>query len=47
MNLEDWRGSVPDLERQFRDWPIENLKEVKVITPDGEIVQIAPNPESG
>ncbi len=47
VNLQDWRGSLPDLRRQFQDWPIENLKEVKVITPDGDIVQLTPGPENG
>jgi hypothetical protein len=40
VNLEDWRGDVRDLQRQFDDWPINGLKEVKVITPQGEIIQI-------
>jgi hypothetical protein len=47
VNLQDWRGSLPDLRRQFQDWPIEHLKEVKVITPDGDIVQLTPGPENG
>ncbi|WP_433718048.1 hypothetical protein ACQP2Y_28175 [Actinoplanes sp. CA-051413] len=47
VNLEDWRGNVADLRRQFQAWPIEHLKEVKVITPEGDIVQITPNPEDG
>jgi hypothetical protein len=47
VNLQDWRGNVPDLQRQFNDWPIEKLKEVKVITPDGDVVQITPKPENG
>lgn len=46
VNLEDWRGSVSDLRRQFDGWPIERLKEVKAITPDGDIVQIVPNREN-
>lgn len=42
VNLEDWGGDLPDLRKQFDDWPIENLKEVKAILPDGQIVQIHP-----
>jgi hypothetical protein len=41
VNLEDWQGNVRDLQRQFDDWPIDGLKEVKVITQQGEIVQIS------
>lgn len=40
VNLEDWGGNVADLRQQFGNWPIENLKEVKAITPNGEIIQI-------
>jgi hypothetical protein len=40
VNLEDWRGDIGALRRQFADWPIPGLKEVKAITPDGDIVQI-------
>jgi hypothetical protein len=42
VNLEDWRGELPALRSQFGDWPVENLQEVKIITPAGEIVQIIP-----
>jgi hypothetical protein len=47
VNLEDWGGSLPDLRRQFAGWPMERLKELKVITPEGDIVQIIPDPENG
>lgn len=40
VNLEDWRGNMSALRKQFADWPVEGLKEVKVITRDGEIVQL-------
>nr|WP_308121298.1 hypothetical protein [Actinoplanes bogorensis] len=40
VNLEDWSGDLTALRRQFLDWPIEGLKEVKAITRDGEVVQI-------
>ncbi|MEV4274892.1 hypothetical protein [Actinoplanes xinjiangensis] len=40
VNLEDWRGDLGALQRQFDDWPIPGLKELKVITPQGEIIQI-------
>jgi hypothetical protein len=40
VNLQDWRGDMSALQKQFGDWPIDGLKEVKAITPDGDIVQI-------
>ncbi|SNY47283.1 hypothetical protein [Paractinoplanes atraurantiacus] len=40
VNLEDWRGDLSALRGQFADWPIPGLKEVKVITSGGEIVQV-------
>jgi len=40
VNLEDWRGDLPALKKQFADWPIPGLKEVKAVTHDGDIVQI-------
>ena len=45
VNLEDWHGDMAALHKQFDDWPIERLKEVKAITPDGEIVQLVPGTE--
>jgi hypothetical protein len=40
VNLEDWRGDMSALRKQFADWPIEGLKEVKVITRDGDVAQV-------
>jgi hypothetical protein len=40
VNMEDWRGDLGALQRQFDEWPVDGLKEVKVITSEGEIVQI-------
>jgi hypothetical protein len=40
VNLDDWRGDMSALRKQFADWPIPGLKEVKAITRDGDIVQI-------
>ncbi|SFF06605.1 hypothetical protein SAMN05421541_105534 [Actinoplanes philippinensis] len=40
LNLKDWNGDIKDLQQQFTDWPINDLKEVKAILPSGEIVQI-------
>lgn len=42
VNLQDWTGDMTALRQQFRDWPIDGLKEVKAITPDGDVVQIIP-----
>jgi hypothetical protein len=42
VNLQDWRGDLSALRKQFDDWPAEELKEVKAITPGGDIVQIVP-----
>ncbi|MFC3504673.1 hypothetical protein ACFOOK_27410 [Micromonospora krabiensis] len=40
LNLEDWRGDLRDLQRQFDDWPVEGLKELVAVTRNGRIVQI-------
>ncbi len=40
VNLEDWRGDMAALRKQFADWPVQGLKEVKGITHDGDVVQI-------
>lgn len=42
VNLEDWQGDVSALQRQFDDWPIEGLKEVKIVTPGGDVLQVFP-----
>jgi hypothetical protein len=44
VNLQDWQGDVAALQRQFDDWPIEGLKEVKIVTPDGDVLQMVPRP---
>lgn len=43
VNLQDWSGDMPALQKQFDDWPVAGLKEVKAIKPDGTIVQIVPH----
>lgn len=43
VDLEDWGGDLSALRRQFQTWPIEGLKEVKVITRDGDILQLFPD----
>lgn len=40
INLEDWRGDLSALRKQFADWPMPGLKEAKVITSDGTIVEL-------
>lgn len=40
VNLDDWRGNMSALRKQFADWPVQGLKEVKVITRDGHVAQI-------
>ncbi|WP_134687048.1 CdiA C-terminal domain-containing protein [Brevibacillus migulae] len=42
LNLGDWNGDVGELQKQFRDWPIQNLDEVIVITKDKSITHILP-----
>jgi hypothetical protein len=39
INLQDWQGDINALRQQFATWPIPGLKEVKVITKDGQIIQ--------
>ncbi|WP_203796463.1 hypothetical protein [Actinoplanes couchii] len=46
VDLVHWRGDLSALQRQFDDWPIENLKEVKALLPNGETVQIHLPPPS-
>jgi len=43
VNLQDWHGDMAGLRRQFGEWPIEGLKEVKVVRPDGGLVQLFPD----
>lgn len=40
LNLEDWRGDLTALQKQFDDWPIDGLKELVAVTRNGSIVQI-------
>ena len=40
LNLTDWNGDLTALRRQFDDWPIDRLKELVAVKPDGGIVQI-------
>ncbi|BCJ52130.1 hypothetical protein Asp14428_36050 [Actinoplanes sp. NBRC 14428] len=46
VNLQDWRGDLSALHQQFASWPVENLKEVKAITADGDIIQLIPRPRT-
>ncbi|MEV7227351.1 hypothetical protein AB0M79_10080 [Polymorphospora sp. NPDC051019] len=38
LNLEDWRGDLAALQKQFDDWPITGLKELAAVTRKGAIV---------
>ncbi|MEU8130410.1 hypothetical protein ACLQ3F_21840 [Micromonospora sp. DT15] len=40
VNLHDWSGDLPALQRQFDDWPIAGLKELVAVTRSGAIIQI-------
>jgi hypothetical protein len=46
INLADWPGDLAALQKQFTDWPIAGLKEVKAITPNGDIVQLDLHPDN-
>jgi hypothetical protein len=46
INLADWPGDLTALRKQFVDWPIPGLKEVKAISPSGDIVQLALHPDN-
>jgi hypothetical protein len=46
INLADWPGDLSALKKQFADWPIPGLKEAKVITPSGDIVQLDLHPDN-
>jgi hypothetical protein len=37
VNLRDWNGEPAALRRQFDDWPVHGLKELVIITRDGQI----------
>nr|WP_229830548.1 hypothetical protein [Actinoplanes ianthinogenes] len=45
MDLKYWKGDMSMIWRQFRDWPLPKIKEVKMITPDDQIIQIIPHPD--
>ena len=40
LNLQDWGDDVGSIRRQFADWPIDGLKEVKAVTTGGRVVEI-------
>ncbi|QDY07715.1 hypothetical protein FJK98_11460 [Micromonospora sp. HM134] len=40
VNLKDWQGDMTALRRQFDAWPIDGLKELVMVRPDGTIHQI-------
>ncbi|MBQ1075610.1 hypothetical protein KBX06_20950 [Micromonospora sp. C31] len=40
LNLQDWRGDLSTLQKQFDDWPVPALKELVAVTRSGTIVQI-------
>ncbi|MER5337988.1 hypothetical protein [Micromonospora sp. NPDC002717] len=40
VNLQNWNGDLTALRRQFDDWPIDGLKELVVVKPDGTIQEI-------
>jgi hypothetical protein len=43
VDLKDWRGDISEIRRQFHDWPINNLKEVKLVDHSGKVVQLLPD----
>lgn len=47
VNLEDWRGDMSVLQKQFADWPIENVREVKLVMSDRSVVQLIPKTTDG
>jgi hypothetical protein len=42
INLQDWRGDLAALRKQFDDWPIPRLRELAAVTRSGAIIQIFP-----
>ncbi|MFG2047333.1 hypothetical protein ACGFIW_07890 [Micromonospora sp. NPDC048935] len=40
LNLQDWRGDITALQKQFDDWPVRQLKELAAVTRSGAIIQI-------
>ncbi|WP_428962218.1 CdiA C-terminal domain-containing protein [Micromonospora fluostatini] len=47
INAQDWNGDLTRLQRQFDRWPLPDLKELVVLTRDGEIKQITPRHRGG
>ncbi|WP_436536673.1 hypothetical protein [Actinoplanes sp. HUAS TT8] len=43
LDLKDWRGDISALWKQFHDWTLPKIKEVKLITPDEQVLQIIPH----
>ncbi|MEV7230301.1 hypothetical protein AB0M79_25275 [Polymorphospora sp. NPDC051019] len=39
LNLENWRGDLGALQKQFDDWPIPNLKELSALTRGGATLE--------
>ncbi|MGK5672317.1 hypothetical protein ACSNOB_05665 [Micromonospora sp. URMC 106] len=39
VNLQDWRGDLTALQKQFHDWPVPGLEELVAVTRSGTIVQ--------
>ena len=47
IKLQDWGEDVGSIRRQFADWPVPGLKEVKAVTIDQRVVPIWPMREAG
>jgi hypothetical protein len=43
VDLQGWRGDMAALRQQFGDWPIERLKEVRFIGPEGTVGRLFPD----
>lgn len=42
VDLKEWNGDMSAMRKQFEDWTLPRIKEVKLITPDDQIIQIVP-----
>ncbi|WP_425464466.1 hypothetical protein [Paenibacillus oralis] len=42
LNLSDWKGNTDSIVGQLRNYPIEGLKEVIVITNGEQVISIYP-----
>ncbi|WP_239152789.1 hypothetical protein [Virgisporangium aliadipatigenens] len=40
ISLHDWRGDPEALRKQFAEWPIAGLEEVKAVTADHRVIHI-------